>query len=264
MKRMDIRLALVCVSIIAIGFIFTAPGKAQIDPGTAAGIWLLDEDDGDEARDSSENGNHGTIQGAEWVTGQFGSALSFNGQDARGVIPASDSLDLQEAWTITAWIFVNESEADYGHILGKRSSVANYAFRINNVGTGWDTYFMRDGVWQGIWGQGSVKRGEWYYMTSVYDGEGPITIYENGVQIGTGNIGPPPPAGTAEVHLGGWQGNASELLDGTLDEVVLFSAALTPENIIDLMENGTEKALKMVAVNRSGKLIATWANIKNR
>jgi hypothetical protein len=52
-----------------------------------------------------------------------------------------------------------------------------------------------------------------------------ITIYENGVQIGAGGVGKPPAAGASEVHLGGWQGNASELLDGILDEVGLFLAS---------------------------------------
>lgn len=93
---------LLCVSLIALSFIFAAPGEAELDPEIAAGIWLLDENDGDEALDSSTNGNHGTIQGAEWVEGKFGSALSFNGTSGRVVISDSDSLDLQEAWTITA------------------------------------------------------------------------------------------------------------------------------------------------------------------
>lgn len=99
-------------------------------------------------------------------------------------------------------------------------------------------------------------------MTSVYDGESTVTIYENGVQIGTGNIGEPPPAGASEVHIAGWQNNTSELLDGMLDEVVLFGAALTPEDITDLMQNGTEVALSILSVNHSGKLVTTWANIK--
>jgi len=109
--------------LIVIGLIFTASVNARIDPKTVAGAWLLDEGDDDEiAEDISGNENHGTLQGdPEWVDdGIFGSALSFNGTTARVVIPDADSLDLQEEWTISAWVFVNGSEGDYGHILGKR------------------------------------------------------------------------------------------------------------------------------------------------
>ena len=249
---------------IVIGLIFAASSNAKIDPKTAAGIWLLDEGEDDEvAEDISGNENHGNLVGGpEWVEGKFGEALSFNGQTARVVVPDADSLDLQEAWTITAWVFVNGSENGYGHILGKRSGTANYAFRTSSSGTGWESYFWRDGAWQGIWQQGTVKKDEWLYMTAVYDGETTITIYENGVQIGTGSVGKPPPAGASEVHIGGWQGNASELIDGILDEVGLFNVALELEDIEDLMNNGIESALGFVSVEPLSRLTSTWGSIR--
>jgi hypothetical protein len=258
------RLILTYLSIIVIGLVFASLSSAKIDPKTAAGIWLLNEGEDDEiAEDISGNENHGTLVGEpEWVDGKIGEALSFNGQTSRVVVPDADSLDLQEAWTITAWVFVNGSENGYGHILGKRSGTANYAFRTSQAGTGWESYFWRDGGWQGIWGQGVVKKDEWLYMTAVYDGENMITIYENGVQIGAGGLGKPPPAGASEVHLGGWQGNASELLDGILDEVGLFNVALELEDIEELMNDGLEAALGLTPVKPSGKLASTWGSIK--
>lgn len=256
------KLTLVCFSFVVLGLVSTA--NAKIDPETAIGIWLLDESDDDVAKDISGNENHGTLQGdPEWVDGKFGSALSFNGQNQRVVIPDSDSLDLPEAWTITAWIFVSKSETGYGHILGKRNAAGtNYAFRTNQSGTGWESYFWKDGAWKGLWGQGNVKKDVWLYMTAVYDGENTITIYENGTRIGSGAVGAPPPATVATVHLGGWEGNASELLDGILDEVALFSVALTVDDIKDLMDNGIERALGITPVERSGKAAYTWGSIK--
>ena len=253
-----------CISLIVIGFAFTSPGSARVDLGTAAGIWLLDENDDEIARDISGNENHGTPEGEpEWVKGKFGTALSLDGQSQRVVISDSDSLDLPEAWTIMAWVFVNGSEDSYGHILGKRNAAgANYAFRINNAGTGWESYFRKDNAWMGIWGQGVVKKDIWLHMTAVYDGENTITIYENGTQIGAGAAGPPPPTGEATVHLGGWEGSDSELLDGILDEVALFSVALTPDEIRDIMENGLERSLGLTPVEHSGKLASSWGRLK--
>ena len=67
-----------------------------------------------------------------------GPALSLNGQDDRVIIPDSDSMYLEEEWSITAWAYVNKSENGYGHILGKRpagGTIANYAFRTSSSGT---------------------------------------------------------------------------------------------------------------------------------
>ncbi len=238
--------------------------RARIDAQTAAGIWLFDEDGGDVAGDLSGNENHGTIENAEWDDGVIGSALSLNGTNARVVVQDADSLDLEEAWTITAWIYVNKSDVNYGHILGKRNdgaAEANYAFRTSADGTGWESYFWRGG-WQGIWGAGDVLKDTWLYMTSVYDGEGVVTIYENGIVIGTSNIGPPPPAGTAELHIGGWQNNASELLDGFLDEVALFGVALEEDDIMELMETGIQGSLGLLPVRALGKTPVVWAAIR--
>ncbi|HIE26100.1 TPA: LamG domain-containing protein [Candidatus Poribacteria bacterium] len=262
MKTIRTRLALVCISLIITASILTIQASAKLDLKTAAGIWLLDEGKGETAKDSSENGNDGTIQGAKWVKGQVGTALSFNGTSDRVVIPDADSLDLPKAWTITAWIFVNKSENGYGHIMGKRSGAGtNYAFRTNNVGTGWDSYFNRGG-WKGAWGQGVVKKDVWLYMTATYDGTGTITIYENGAKIGSAGVGGPPPVDTSEVHLGGWTANTSELLDGILDEVALFGIAITEDDMKNLMEKGIERTLGITPVETSGKLSTTWADIK--
>ncbi len=111
------RLTSICFSFIVLALIIAAPGNAEMDSKTAVGVWLLDEGGGEVAKDSSGNRNHGTLQGGpDWIDGRIGSALSFNGKTSRVVIPDNDSLDLQEAWTITAWVFVNESEDSYGQM----------------------------------------------------------------------------------------------------------------------------------------------------
>jgi len=256
------KLTLVCISLIVIGLILTGQSFAKLDLKNAAGIWLLDEGTGDMAYDSSGNGNDGTILGPEWVKGQMSSALSFDGVDDRVVIPDADSLDLLEAWTITAWVFVNSSETAYGHIMGKRSGAGtNYAFRTSNVGTGWESYFSRGG-WQGAWGKGEVKKDIWLYMTATYDGKDLITIYENGVEVGSAAVGAPPPADTSEVHLGGWQDNTSELIDGILDEIVLLGVAITEADMEDLMDNGVAGTFGITPVETSGKVSTTWGRLK--
>ena len=261
MKSITTQLAIITISL---SLIFTVHTYAEIDFSTARGIWLLDEGEGTVINDMSGNENHGELQGGEWVEGPDGPALSLNGNNDRVIIADSDSLYLEEAWTITAWTFVNTTENGFGHILGKRpasGTVANYAFRTSGNGAGWEAYYARDG-WKGAWNQGSVKKGEWLYMTATYDGTDTIKIYENGTEIGSvGGMGGPAPRNDTEVNIGGWTNNTSETLDGMLAQVALFSVALAEEDINTLMEEGLSS---LAAVEPSNKLATTWANIKSQ
>jgi len=260
------RLTFFCISFFIFGLMFVTLSNAKIDYNTAAGIWLFEEKDGAAIKDSSKNRNNGIADGTKHVVGKVGSALSFNGTTDRVTVPDSNSLDLQGEWTISAWIKVNPTEVNWGHILGKRDpaiAVVNYAFRTDNVGIGWDAYFATDGAWKGIWNQAVVKKDEWVYMTATYDGKDVLSIYENGVQIGTGaGMGTPAPANEVDVIIGGWKDNTSELLDGMLDEVVLLGSMITTDDMITLMNDGIDKAFGITAVDKLGKVTTEWGSIK--
>ena len=254
---------IVCLAIISISLTFTTETYAEIDFETARGIWLLDEGKGDKIEDISGNKNHGELQGGKWIKGPDGPALSLNGQNDRVIIPDSDSMYLEKAWSITSWVHVNKSENGYGHILGKRpanGTVANYAFRTSSSGTGWEAYFANAG-WKGAWNQGQVKKDIWLYMTATYDAKDTIKIYENAEEIASvGGMGKPAPRNDTDVNIGGWTNNTSETLDGMLYEVAIFASVLEPEDIKDLMDKGLPTLLP---VEPSAKLATTWASIKS-
>ena len=253
-----------CLAILTISLTLTVYTYAEIDLETARGIWLLDEGEGNVINDLSGNENHGELQGGEWVDGPDGPALSLNGQNDRVIIPDSDSLYLEEAWTITSWVFVNAAENGFGHILGKRpaaGTIANYAFRTNGNGTAWEAYYSRGG-WKGAWNQGSVMKDVWLYMTATYDGTDTIKIYENGAEIGSvSGMGGPAPRNDTDVNIGGWTDNTSETLNGMLYEVALFDVALSEADINTLMDRGLST---LTAVEPADKLTTTWADIKSR
>ncbi len=255
---------IVCLAIIAMSLTFAGYTYAEIDFETARGIWLLDEGKGDKIEDISGNENHGELQGGKWVKGPDGPALSLNGQDDRVIIADSKSMYLEEAWSITSWVYVNKSENGYGHILGKRpaaGTVANYAFRTSSTGTGWEAYFANGG-WKGAWNQSQVKKDEWLYMTATYDAKDTIKIYENAEEIASvGGMGKPAPKNDTDTNIGGWTNNTSETLDGILYEVAIFASVLEEADIKELMEEGMKTLLP---VEPSGKLATTWGNIKSR
>ena len=265
MRKLSNYVVLVGISVLTLMLTFSMHIDAEIEDGSAIGIWLLDEGDGTTINDSSGNKNHGELQGGKWVKTPSGrSALSLNGANDRVKIPDSESLYADKAWTITSWVNVNGAENGFGHIVGKRAAngaIANYAFRTSGNGAQWEAYFSRGG-WKGAWGQSSVKKGTWLYMTATYDGENTITIYENAVQIGTaGGLGGPAPRNTAEVNIGGWTNNTSETLNGMLYDVAIFGVALAVEDIKELMDKGIKTLLPVEPLD---KLSTTWGNIKSQ
>jgi Concanavalin A-like lectin/glucanases superfamily len=84
-----------------------APG-APTAPTPAAGLvgaYSFDTGSGISVTDDSGNGNVGTITGATWTTrGRYGNALSFDGAGDVVRVPASASLDVGSALTLSAWV----------------------------------------------------------------------------------------------------------------------------------------------------------------
>jgi hypothetical protein len=63
---------------------------------------------------------------------------------------------------------------------------------------------------------------------------------------------------------GGPNGPFTDFLDGILDEVAIFSVALTEQEIQNVMEQGIAESVGITAVELSGKLTTTWSAIKAR
>ena len=84
--------------------------------------YALDAGSGRVARDASGNGNAGTIDGASWTTrGRFGRAVRFNGAGDIVRVPASASLNLRGAMTLSAWIRPSESQTGWRTILHRQT-----------------------------------------------------------------------------------------------------------------------------------------------
>lgn len=95
-------------------------GRAQQAGLVAA--YALDEGHGRIATDASGNGNTGTLRGAKWTrSSRFGRALTFDGAGELVRVPASASLNLTTAMTLTAWIKPRESQSGWRTILHRQT-----------------------------------------------------------------------------------------------------------------------------------------------
>jgi hypothetical protein len=99
-----------------------ASGRISGAAASVVGAYAFDAGSGTVAADASGNGNVGTIRGATWTTGgRFGRAMRFDGAGEVVRVPASASLNLGAAMTLSAWIRPTESQSGWRTILHRQT-----------------------------------------------------------------------------------------------------------------------------------------------
>jgi hypothetical protein len=84
--------------------------------------YAFDAGHGRSVTDASGNGNTGSIRGATWTSaGRFGPGIRFNGIGEMVRVPASPSLNLRTAMTITAWIKPADSQSGWRTVVGRQT-----------------------------------------------------------------------------------------------------------------------------------------------
>ena len=99
MRRAKLQLALLVTLSLILGYSSLAQGVPE-----PAFHWAFNEGAGTIAHDLAGN-NDGIVEGTQWVTGYYGSALLFDGVNDHVQLP-DDSLDvLGSSFTICAWVY---------------------------------------------------------------------------------------------------------------------------------------------------------------
>jgi type II secretory pathway pseudopilin PulG len=201
------------------------------------GWWKLDETEGVEASDSSGNRIDGTLnqmnQATDWVTGKIGGGLDFDGFNDYVDCENEENLQLTDALTIAGWVKANSwgSGSDVSIIARKgEGNPNNYQLAIAD---GRATLYLDDNDGNGFRGDTVLDTGQWYHVAGTWDGA-QVRIYLNGI------LDNDPPdsysltlnTDTRALYIGGRGG--ADLLDGTLDDVRIYSRALSLEEVADL------------------------------
>jgi Concanavalin A-like lectin/glucanases superfamily len=120
-------------------------GRPVGPAGGFVAAYAFDAGSGATAADASGNHNTGEIRGATWAPGRYGDALSFDGETAVVRVPASRSLNLTKAMTLSAWIRPSAPQSGWrtivqrqtdAYILAASSGRQNRFGRIDDVRAG--------------------------------------------------------------------------------------------------------------------------------
>lgn len=206
----------------------------------------FDEAVGDEAGDTSGNGNNGLLAGTSWGQGVLGSGVLLNGVDSSVQMESSASLrSISNAVTISVWVNLSSNgvwQAVVRKVLQDGVHLYPYsAYDLMAEDQG-GRYRVRmavsrpDGVRGSIYGNALLDYGKWYHLAGVYDGA-EVKIYLNGELSGAAPffgalIQPEQPL------LLGRNGVMGDLVLGRIDQITIFSRALAQAEVRQLYFSG--------------------------
>ena len=192
--------------------------------------WKLDEGSETIAYDYVAE-NHGTIYGAEWLTGQVGGALSFDGKG--DYVQTTLNIDQSGPTDITMAAWVYPTSTSWG-----RHQV------ISSDNGGFDWSLLREGrKWHAFVGNTSWKSGfvvdinKWQYVAVVFRVGEDVIFYKNAVSSSRG-AAPTTDSRDNDIAIGdnpGWWG---EYFNGIISDVMIFDRGLSSEEIQQLYQNG--------------------------
>lgn len=196
------------------------------------------------AKDESENGNDGTLYGPPKRTiDRFGRperAYEFDGIDDYILIPSSNSLNIRDSLTISAWVRFQVIPDSGSHILMK-SKVAGtyeYGFSLNSQHSG--------ALSASIGGNNvvevdskTVSVDTWYHIAATWRYPGECELYLDGAKNDSvrtiGNIDP----NICELTIGRIRPDENRnSYGGIVDDIRIYNRILTESEIKNLYHEG--------------------------
>ncbi len=192
--------------------------------------WTLNEMTGDTAADASGNGHDGVlIGGPQWIPGQLGGAVAFDGID--DYIDFGNPQDLPagtSARSMTAWVTTDDLDSGWVAAAAYGSPAGSQAFG-----------FARNGRLLSGFGYGNdltvadfFETDTWYHLALTYDGA-TASLYVNGELLlaegKTWNLN------LSRAHIGRQINDAPEFWHGIVDDVRIYNHALSQKEVQDAM-----------------------------
>jgi hypothetical protein len=207
-------------------------GKARAfninDPDLIA-YWSFNEGGGTVAAELSENSYDGTLRGGtSWTEGIYGSALHFNGNDAY-VETGRSFLNGLDGFTLAGWVSASNIDV-YSSLFGQNDLIEFGFIGGAQVGT-----WLLGNNWQLVSADYTFDYPSWHHLALAGDATR-IVIYIDGQEAASdeGGLSSGSSGFTFKIGAGVFNSTGDPFL-GEIDDVWVFSRALTEEEIQSLM-----------------------------
>jgi hypothetical protein len=197
----------------------------------------FDTTSGTTATDVSGNGWDGRLaNGATWVAGHSGNAVSLNGSNQYVDLPAG-VVSSADTMTITAWVNLN-TVTNWTRIFDFGTGTTNYMFLTPKNGTTIRFAIKSaSSTEQVIDGTAALPTGGWHHVAVTLNGS-TGTLYVDGVQVGTNTamtITPNMLGATTQNWIGRSQFSSDPYLNGLVDNFRIYNRALSASEVLAVM-----------------------------
>jgi len=211
--------------------------KYHYNRGGPVAEWKMDEGGGRTVYDSTDNHNNGTLilagsaTSSAWVSGKFGTALSFDGVDDYVNCGSNTILDLTGNITIDAWVKINSIGTAMGIVNKGNSTLANDPYRLRITAGGKAAISIGNNtISEGSIGNTTLNINTWYHLVGVVN-TNTYTIYVNGISDNSSRRTINPYVAVTPLLVGMTDTSLNYPFNGLIDDVRIYNYARTPDEI---------------------------------
>jgi hypothetical protein len=230
-------------SLLALGLSvsLSMAGVSHAQTVTPTAYLTFDEGTGTIAHDSSGNGNNATLQGnAGWTPGLVGPhALGLPGAPGSYASISYPVVDTTKSFTVAAWVRLNNVNGYQTFVSEDGGTISTFFLQLRN-----DTHRFAFTIPYpfsiNISSTVTPVAGQWYHLAGVYDGVGQAAaLYVDGIlQDQLYNVVASAPNGQTAIGRGQFAGGPVDWVNGSIDDVRLYSSTLTASDILKIAQVG--------------------------
>lgn len=194
-----------------------------------AGYWALDSD----GRDSSGNDSTVTIIGASPTEDRFGKqgkAYSFDGDDLMRINPQPSVLMPTAEVSVAAWIYPTAYSGAYQGIVNSGSG--GYWLYLSSAGV---PGFYVTSI--SVNAANPLPLNEWSFIVGTHKA-GQQKVYVNGIEVASGAFSGPIGSYLGTFYIGNIKNTIDRYFIGTIDDIGIYTTALTPAQVRSMYNLG--------------------------
>ncbi|MBI5465723.1 MAG: IPT/TIG domain-containing protein, partial [Candidatus Kerfeldbacteria bacterium] len=185
------------------------------------------------------------------ANGKFGQAGNFDGTD--DYVDLADGLaDFSGGFTVSVWAYPTAVKwwsrfIDFGN-----GAANNNILFTRNAATNDLTFEVYGPAGEGSGGKitapGAIDLNQWQYFVATMDTSGKVKIYKNGLEVASGASTKPITNVTrTNNYFGRSNWGVDEYFAGQLDEMRIYSRALSPQEVSSLYVDWSNQQIKLIA-----------------
>ncbi|MHC4519178.1 MAG: LamG domain-containing protein, partial [Planctomycetota bacterium] len=182
---------------------------------------------------------NGTFFGGapSYVKGKMKQAILFDGSDDYVEVMVGNL----DAYTISAWVMPERTDAASLVVRTSASgTTTHWSHQVRIAASGVFEHYLWDGSARIVLGTTPIEAGNWYFVAISAANNGPVQLYVDGQEEGTADTVAAMWGAGDRYHIGSNSGNSMGWFEGIIDDVRIYGAVLSQEEIERVMKSNLQ------------------------